>query len=299
MNELPRNPDSPLPAIPAPIPPPVTLQWERTAAAGLLSLFLPGMGQLYNRQPRKAFIVAIITHVFGALVAHTRLLLSFWTMVGTVVVLAVWQVFAAAEAARSAAEGKKPESPIPLPWLTYPVLGIIIVFSALAPSPMHTMHESGFAAYKIPSTSMCPTICAGERVVADSWAYQWKPPQRGDLVLLEHASSDALFVKRVVGISGDVVEPGPDGGVLVNGQPLHPPSPCESFSWQKVEAANYSDFHATRVAEGTFFVVGDNLESSYDSRIAAFGAVNWEMMRARPLYFYWSPNRRRIGCSIH
>jgi hypothetical protein len=42
------------------------------------------MGQLFNRQPRKAFLIAIITHIFGALLAHTRLLLSFWTMVAAI-----------------------------------------------------------------------------------------------------------------------------------------------------------------------------------------------------------------------
>jgi hypothetical protein len=44
------------------------------------------MGQLFNRQPRKALVIAIITHIFGALVAHTRLLLSFWTMVASFLV---------------------------------------------------------------------------------------------------------------------------------------------------------------------------------------------------------------------
>src|SRR5438105_3747000 len=39
-------------------------------------------------------------------------------------------------------------------------------------------------------------------------AYKLKSPQRGDLVLLEHKSSPALFIKRVVGISGDIVETG-------------------------------------------------------------------------------------------
>ena len=43
-------------------------RWKRTVIAALLSLFLPGMGQLFNRQPRKALVIGIISHIFGALV---------------------------------------------------------------------------------------------------------------------------------------------------------------------------------------------------------------------------------------
>jgi hypothetical protein len=62
----------------------------------------------------------------------------------------------------------------------------------------------------------------------------------------------------------------------------------------------HSSFRSTTVPEGTFFVVGgDNLEDSYDSRIREFGAVTADMIRGRPLYFYWSPTFSRIGCQIH
>jgi signal peptidase I len=170
----------------------------------LLSLFLPGIGQLFNRQPRKTLVIGIVTHIFGSLVAHTRLLLSFWTMVASFLVLLVCQLLVAIEAARTAAAGKKPEARVPLPWLSYPLLAGIIMVSALAPSPAHTMHESGFRTYKISSESMCPTMCVGDRVVADAWAYHAKAPERGVIVMFKHASSDALFVKRVIGLPGDL-----------------------------------------------------------------------------------------------
>jgi hypothetical protein len=54
-----------------------------------------------------------------------------------------------------------------------------------------------------------------------------------------------------------------------------------------------------RVQEGTFFVVGDNLDQSFDSRVPEFGNVTLDMLRGKPLYFYWSPGRSRIACSLH
>src|SRR5271165_2785129 len=221
-----------------------------------------------------------MTHIFGALLAHTRLLLSFWTMLASIFVLLVWQLLVAGEAAYGAATEKKPEAPVPLPWLAYPLLGVIISVSALGPSPAHTMHESGFHAYKIPSSSMCPTICVGDRIVGDAWAYHGRPPQRGDLVLLKHALSDALLVKRVIALPGDLVAPGPDESVLVNGQPFHPPAAYGTPRLPKPGPFDYSAlFKPMRVQEGTFFVVGDNLDQSFDNRVPEFGNVTLDMLQ--------------------
>lgn len=273
-------------------------RWKRPVLAGLLSLLFPGMGQLYNRQPRKAFFIAIINHVFRAFETHTRLLLSFPGMVATILFLLAWQIFVAADAARNGVTFK-PENPIALPKLTYPLLAIIILLGAFLPTPAHLSHESGFAAFKIPSQSMCPTICAGDRLVADSWAYRERSPQRGDLILFKHGSSGVLFTKRVIALPGDLVAPGPSGELLVNGQPFRPPVPCGGFTDPKPSGGESPDFCPIRVDDRTLFVVGDNLANSLDSRFPDFGPVTADSVRGRPLFLYWSLMRSRIGCQLH
>jgi signal peptidase I len=273
-------------------------QWKKATLVGLLSLLFAGMGQLYNRQPRKAFGVALISFVLGMLPVKTRLLLTFSTMVLTMFILVAWKLLVAAEAAYTAATAKKPEPAVPLPSFTYSFLAIAFFVAAVIPNPDQVKSEAGFAAFKVPSASMCPTICIGDRIVADMHAYKSKLPQRGDLIMMKHASSTGLFIKRVIGVPGDTVTPGSNGTVLVNGQRFNPPASCSPAILQKIDSAEDFPFESTTVPEGSLFVVGDNLANSFDSRIAAFGAVTPDMVRGKPLYLYWSHANSRIGCTL-
>jgi len=119
---------------------------KKATLAGLLDLLFAGMGQLYNRQPRKAFAMALISQIFGMLMAKARLLLAFSTIVATVVILVVWKFFVTAEAAYTAATAKKPEPSVLLPWLTYPLLAVLFFAAAFFPSPDQLKNKAGFAA---------------------------------------------------------------------------------------------------------------------------------------------------------
>jgi signal peptidase I len=295
-----------LPAAPNQVPSPQTenldpnprSRWKKATLASLLSLVFPGTGQLLNRQSRKGFVFASITYLFTILTLKTRLLFIFSTMVATILAGIIWKLFVAAEAGYGAAKGRKPESAVPMPRFSYPVLALICVAAAVfAPGTAQVKSETGFAAFKISSASMCPTIC--ERIVADIHAYKSKPLGRGDLILLKHPSSEGLFVKRVIALARDTVAPGPSGSILVNGQPFNPPGPCGTPILKTSDPFEYSIFKSTTIPEGSLFVVGDNIGNSFDSRITEFGRVTLDMVRGKPLFLYWSPSISRIGCSLH
>ncbi|MBI5066760.1 MAG: signal peptidase I [Deltaproteobacteria bacterium] len=84
--------------------------------------------------------------------------------------------------------------------------------------------------FRIPSASMAPTLLAGDQVVVWKGAYGLKlplggpwllarPVRRGDVIVFRHPRQpDRDFVKRVVGLPGDVVEVR-DGTLHVNGVP--------------------------------------------------------------------------------
>jgi len=54
----------------------------------------------------------------------------------------------------------------------------------------------------------------------------------------------------------------------------------------------------TKVPEDSFFVIGDNLEHSLDSRFPEFGLVASNQLRGKALFLYWSSRESRIGCPI-
>jgi len=177
------------------------------------------------------------------------------------------------------------------------IVVLVVVLARAFPVGMQFFYRpSDFGAFVIPTKSMCPTICAGERIVADMAAYQAGSPQRGDVVLLKLPAEQALFVKRVIGVAGDTVESGPNNEVLVDGKPLPSLRVCGSPVVPANAGAELSKFPATKVPKGYFFVVGDDLADSNDSRFPEFGLVAANQMRGKPLFIYWSTGRSRIGC---
>src|ERR1700731_480749 len=189
MTELNLNPEQ-TPSSPQPMPQhKPSSRWKKATLAGFLSLLIAGVGQLYDRRPRKALWLALTIPIFLVLAAQTRIVFSFFTMVAFFTVLIGLRLFIAAEAAYAAWKTKMPEAALLRPRVTYPLVAVVLLAAALFPSPNDFKRWTSFAAFKVPSASMCPTICLDERIVADMGTYKSKSPQRGDLVLLKHKLS--------------------------------------------------------------------------------------------------------------
>lgn len=86
--------------------------------------------------------------------------------------------------------------------------------------------------YRIPSDSMMPTLQDGDRILVQKYAYALRlplsehpfyrraAPARGDVVVFRYPPDPRItYVKRVVGLPGDLVEVR-DDRVLINDQPV-------------------------------------------------------------------------------
>lgn len=111
----------------------------------------------------------------------------------------------------------------------------------------------------IPTGSMEPTI--KENSAAIGWRLGWllsdPVPERGTIIVFDHEEFDNRLVKRVIGLPGDVIRIS-EGQVYVNGVKLDEPYIAET--------PNDSCDREFFVPEGKVFVLGDNRNSSNDSR---------------------------------
>lgn len=110
---------------------------------------------------------------------------------------------------------------------------------------------------KVPTGSMESTIMPGDRILALRTSYWFDSPEHGDIIVFRYPDDpEILYLKRVIGTGGDeiVIE---NGEVYLNGTLLDEP-------YLKEEA--YGSFGPYTVPEGYYFAMGDNRNSSEDSR---------------------------------
>jgi signal peptidase I len=225
-------------------------------------------------------------------------------------------------------------------WLEYsasffPVILVVFVVRSFVVEP-----------FKIPSGSMVPTLLVGDFILVNKFEYgirlpitntkitEGRPLSRGDVVVFRYPKDESVdYIKRVIGLPGDVVEY-QDKKLTVNGKPV-PETPLpdyldeerlgyakqfeEDIDGRKNAILNnpavppfivgaedfpYRDnctYNARgvicKVPPGNYFMMGDNRDNSADSRYWGFAPDRNIVGRA---FFIWMnfSDLRRIG-SFH
>jgi signal peptidase I len=167
---------------------------------------------------------------------------------------------------------------------------------------------SMISVYRIPSKSMAPTLVPGDFVIVNKAAYGFKftpvsspigatLAESGDIVLLKLSeNSGTYYIKRVIGKPADTIEI-KNGILSINGKELATEKQSEStevgslfevFSenwngkkWSTLRSQDYSkkNFGPVTVPSGHYFVLGDNRDSSEDSR--QWGAITASLIKGR------------------
>jgi signal peptidase I len=174
-------------------------------------------------------------------------------------------------------------------------------------------------AFKIPSGSMKPTLLIGDHLLVNKFIYGVKipyldriiipitKPKTGDIVVFKWPKDESKdFIKRVVGVAGDVIEI-KDDILFINGKEV----PAEyvgeftdddSSKAEELEEAlgtvkhhvldQYKDYDNKgpkgpwNVPKDSIFVMGDNRDNSEDSRYWGFVTLN--KIKGKALIIYWS-----------
>jgi signal peptidase I len=136
--------------------------------------------------------------------------------------------------------------------------------------------------YRVEGVSMQPGLHSGELVVVSQIAYDFgAQPQRGDVIVL-HPPSDpsAIYVKRIIGVPGDVLFITPDA-VYVNGHKLSEPY----VTLIDPTSAENQPLGKVTLGSGQYFVMGDNRQNSTDSRV--FGYVPRQNIIGKAEFVFW------------
>ena len=161
-------------------------------------------------------------------------------------------------------------------------------------------------AFKIPSGSMKQTLQIGDHILVNKFIYgvrapflgttliQFKAPKRGDIIVFKFPEDPGKdFIKRVIGVGGDVIE-GRDKQVYVNNKLLNHDYGIHTDS--RIVPAKYQPrdtFGPVTVPKKSFFVMGDNRDHSYDSRF--WGFVDMKKVKGKAFLIYWSWDKENFS----
>lgn len=179
-------------------------------------------------------------------------------------------------------------------------------------------------AFKIPSGSMEDTLLIGDHLLVCKFIYgttipftdtivlPLTDPQRGDVIVFEFPEDEGKpwlerrdFIKRIVGVPGDVVEVR-SKKVYVNGelqqfpQEIHKETALIRPGTLPSPQDRRDFMPAFKVPDDSYFVMGDNRDRSYDSRF--WGVVERSQIKGKAFIKYWSwdseqnwPRFERLG----
>ncbi|BAI79629.1 signal peptidase I [Deferribacter desulfuricans SSM1] len=142
-------------------------------------------------------------------------------------------------------------------------------------------------AYKIPSGSMLNTLLIGDHILVNKLAYKFGKPKRGDIIVFEWpVEPEKDFIKRVIATPGDKFQL-INKKVYINDKPLNEPYAIYKSSF--ILPGNFTPRDNTEsfiIPKGYYFVMGDNRDSSYDSRY--WGFVSEDKIKGKAWIIYWS-----------
>ncbi len=118
---------------------------------------------------------------------------------------------------------------------------------------------------EVAGNSMSPLLNSGDVVLIDQFLYDLTGPKRFDVVVFEREDAK-VNIKRIIGLPGETVQI-TEGRIWIDGERLEEPA-----DQKKIALAGLAETPVT-LGEDEYFLLGDNRDSSEDSRFVNVGNV--------------------------
>ena len=267
-----------------------------TAAA--LSLFFPGLGQAYLWSPGwwtalfwvpVCILPGLVLTAVDALeeppVAGWPLWLMKWPTWAGVGAGAGLSALAVLHAWRAGCH--RSGRPTTLPRLPRLIWTVALAAWLAGELPWTGWLKDRVKSFKIPSSSMEPTLLVGDRI----WAKHQATYARDAIIVFRPPDRpDEDYIKRLIGLPGDRLEVRRKA-VWINGHRLVEPFTVHQDP--RMGADGRDEFGPVTVPPGCFFMMGDNRDNSRDSRYFGFVPIGnvygraykrfWPLGRVGPL----------------
>jgi len=154
-------------------------------AAVVLGLLFPGVAQGLAAQRLRGIAWGV-----GALATTLLIVVSVWFLPVTLVV----RIACTVDAVRVLRRHKGAEDLLSA--------GIALVLGVAAV----TGAQASLEAFKIPSSSMYPTLVIGDHLYIDKLSLHWRAPERGEVIVFDQPCAHRTYIKRVIAVATDTIE---------------------------------------------------------------------------------------------
>lgn len=171
----------------------------------------------------------------------------------------------------------------------FTIIGFFL-FLFFSPTPILTalfVRTNFLQVYKIPTTSMIPTLKPGDKIVTDKTIYKKALPRRGDVVVfIPPHDRRRAYVHRVIGLPNEILEI-KNGDIYINDAKI---------SDKRIAGNHYynsgiygKENEKILIPTKSYFLMGDNSANSHDSRY--FGFVPLKDIKSKVIKIFYPPER--------
>ncbi|MBE5971513.1 MAG: signal peptidase I [Lachnoclostridium sp.] len=126
---------------------------------------------------------------------------------------------------------------------------------------------------EVSGSSMNPVLSSGDVVLVNRIQYDLGTPERYDIAVFEKENS-SYNMKRIIGLPGETVQI-KNNLVYIDGKPLDTEDPLGQATIAGI--AEYP----VELGEDEYFLLGDNRESSEDSRFSGIGMIKRDQLTGK------------------